>query len=37
MSSEFENGDVAELASLVKFNVHQSPLSVRSEIANVKN
>ena len=37
ISSLFENGDVADPASLVKLSVHQSPLSVRSDIANVKN
>ena len=31
------NGEIAEAASLVMFNVHQPVLSVRSEIAKVKN
>jgi hypothetical protein len=37
ISSELENGELAELASLVTFNVHHPVLSVKSLIANVKN
>ena len=37
ISSELLNGDVAELASLVKFNVQNPVPSVKSVIANVKN
>jgi hypothetical protein len=37
MSSLFVNGDVAENAPLIIFNVHHPVLFVKSEIANVKN